>query len=416
MNGFIHGIPLIDALTALRTQVKCVAEEETVALAQAQGRITARAIESPVQLPAFARSTVDGYAVHSFDTFGAEEGCPALLHIAGEVLMGVAATGVLSTGAAVRISTGGMLPAEADAVVMVEHVETVDAANVLVGKRVAPGENVIAAGEDVAANEVLLPEGTLVTAACVGLLAACGVRFVPVRRILHIGLFSTGDELTEAERPLAPGEVRDCNRPMLSAALRRLQVEPVDYGIVRDDAEQLAQVLAQAVHECDAVLLSGGSSMGQRDYAAQTIAQMGPPGLLAHGLAIKPGRPTIIGQAGDKPIVGLPGHPAAAMTVFYVVVEPIIRHLRGEKEQAMAAVPARLARNVASSPGRDDFISVKLRQRPDGLWAEPIFGRSGLVSVMAQGDGLVHIASERGGHYEGEIVLVLLPGVAGWQE
>lgn len=416
MSGFIHGMPLNDALTALKAQVKCVAEEETVVLAQAQGRITTRVIESPVQLPAFARSTVDGYAVHSYDTFGAEEGCPALLHVAGEVLMGEAATGILPAGAAVRISTGGMLPAEADAVVMVEHVEVVDAAGVLVGKRVAPGENVIAAGEDVAAKEVLLSEGTPVTTADIGLLAACGVRFVPVRRMLHIGILSTGDELTEAERPLVPGEVRDCNRPMLSAALRRLQVEPVDYGIARDDAGQLAQVLAQAIRECDAVLLSGGSSMGQRDYAAQTIAQMGAPGLLAHGLAIKPGRPTIIGQTGEKPVVGLPGHPAAAMTVFYIVVEPIIRRLRGEKEQAMAAVPARLARNVASSPGRDDFISVKLRQRPDGLWAEPIFGRSGLVSVMAKGDGLVHIASERGGHYEGDSVRVLLPGVAGWDE
>ena len=416
MNGFIHGMPLAEALASLQTRVQCVAGEETVPLPQAQGRITARAIASPVPLPAFARSTVDGYAVHSYDTFGAEEGCPALLHVAGEVLMGEAATCALRAGNAVRISTGGMLPAAADAVVMVEHVEVVDAANVLVGKRVAPGENVIAAGEDVAAKEVLLPEGTPVTTAGVGLLAACGVRFVPVRRTLHIGIFSTGDELTEAERPLEPGEVRDCNRPMLSAALRRLQVEPVDYGVVRDDAEQLSQVLAQAVRECDAVLLSGGSSMGQRDYAAQTIAQMGPPGLLAHGLAIKPGRPTIIGQAGNKPIVGLPGHPAAAMTVFYLIVEPIIRRLRGEKKQAMAVVPARLARNVASSPGRDDFISVKLRQRPDGLWAEPIFGRSGLVSVMAQGDGLVHIASERGGHYEGETVRVLLPGVNGWQE
>lgn len=413
MSDFIHGMPLQEAFSLIRDRISCVAGEQDVDLAEALGRIVVRTIIAPEALPLFARSTVDGYAVHSYDTFGAEEGAPALLSMAGEVLMGKPATNAVVSGSAVRISTGGMMPPGADAAVMVEHSEMANETEVLVWKRAAPGENVIQPGEDVACGQTVLAAGQCVTPADVGLLAACGIRRLAVRCRLRIGVISTGDELTEAESALRAGEVRDCNRPMLSAALKRLDAEVVDYGIVRDNAAALKTTLSRAVRECRMVLLSGGSSMGQRDYAAQTIDQLGQPGVVVHGLAIKPGRPTIVGFAGDVPIFGLPGHPAAAMTVFQLLVAPLIRRLRGESRKALPTVSALLTRNVPSVPGRDDFVSVKLLPCADGWRAEPILGRSGLVSVLAEADGMIHIPASVGGFYEGEPVQASLVGSDG---
>ncbi len=406
MSRFIDGLPLAQAQALIQARLACVAPERAVGLSDALGLVASRPVLAPAPLPAFARSTVDGYAVHSLDTFGAEEGSPALLVIDGEILMGRAETAPLPFGAARHMPTGGMLPPAADAVVMVEHCEAIDEQTVLVHKRVAPGENVVQAGEDVPAAQRLLAAGRRIRPEDIGLLAACGVRSVFVRVPLRVGILSTGDELVEADRPLQPGEIRDSNRPMLAALLREAGAEVVDYGIVRDAADALAATLAQAVQACQLVLLSGGSSMGQRDYAAETIDGLGPPGVVVHGLAIKPGRPTIVGFAGKVPVFGLPGHPAAAMTVFRLLVAPVLRQLCGAQADAAPLFSARLTRNVASAPGRDDFVSVRLVKRADGLWAEPVFGRSGLLSVMTEADGVLHIPSASGGCYGGAWVEV----------
>ncbi len=406
MSRFIDGMPLAQAQALLQARVACVAEEWEVPLQEGLGLVASRPVAAPTPLPAFARSTVDGYAVHSCDTFGAEEGSPALLALDGEVLMGREETVPLPAGAARQMPTGGMLPPGADAVVMVEQCEVVDHATLLVWKRVAPGENVVQAGEDVPAGHPLLAAGRRIRPEDIGLLSACGVRSVFVRAPLRVGILSTGDELVAEDRPLQPGEIRDSNRPMLSALLREAGAVAVDYGIVRDAASALSAALAQAVQACQLVLLSGGSSMGLRDYAAPAIDSLGAPGVIIHGLAIKPGRPTIVGFAGAVPVFGLPGHPAAAMTVFRLLVAPVMRLLSGEREGSPLLLPARLTRNVASAPGRDDFVSVRLVQRTDGLWAEPVFGRSGLLSVMTEADGVLHIPSASGGRYGGEWVQV----------
>lgn len=382
---------------------------EKVPLLVALGRVAAADIAAGEDLPAFSRSTVDGFAVRSADTYGASEAAPALFTLAGEILMGRAAPVGLAPGQAVLIHTGGMLPPGADAVAMLEHSEQLDDKTLLINGAVAPGENVVHRGEDIAAGSPVLTAGQMITARRIGLLAACGVSRVLVAKRPRVAVLSSGDEIVEIEETPAAGQVRDINSYTLAAMLTEAGCQADRLGIVRDRFEDFLAVLSQAVADYDLILLSGGSSVGARDHAVRAIGELGSPGVLIHGIAMKPGRPTIFGLAGRLPVFGLPGHPVAAITVCEELVKPAIRAMLGQPPAGRRLpVAAGLARNLASLPGRDDFVSVRLGRRPEGYVAEPILGKSGLITAIAHADGTLHLPYDKSGLYAGDQVEVLL--------
>jgi molybdopterin molybdotransferase len=405
---FFSCMSLNDAEQLVRTNISCSAGVKKLSLIEAVNQISAEAILSGENLPPFPRSTVDGYAVKSSDTFGAEEGIPSLFTVVGEVYMGEPAAVSIAAGETAVIPTGGMLPEGADAVVMLEHTEQFDAQTVLVGRKAGPGENVIQRGEDIHTGYVILPAGHLIQPQHVGLLAACGHTAVLVREPLRVGIISTGDEIVDIRTEPQPGQIRDVNSYLLQAMLAELGCTVRRYGIIGDDYERLAKALSDAVKECQLVVLSGGSSVGRRDYTVPVINDLGSPGVLFHGVAVKPGKPTIFGLIGRVPVFGLPGHPAAAMTMFTRLVKPALAVLAGRTENVKRLFPARMVRNVASAPGRDDFLSVKVYKSKGQYWAEPVFGRSGIVSALAEADGIVHIPAEISGLYAGDEIEVEL--------
>ncbi|WP_027718029.1 gephyrin-like molybdotransferase Glp [Desulfovirgula thermocuniculi] len=407
MKELFWAVTVREAREAILKNIKHYPGTEEVPLLSALGRCLARDVVAAEDVPGFDRSTVDGYAVRARDTFGASEGLPAYLEVSGEVLMGRAPGGAVGPGRAYKIATGGMLPPGADAVVMVEHTEELGAGTIGVTRPVAPGENVIRRGEDIAAGSVVLPAGHILRPQDLGILAAVGVTAVEVRLPWRVGIVSTGDELVLPGEVPAPGQVRDINSYSLYGAVKACGGEPHLYGIVRDDLEEMRACLAGALREADMVLLSGGSSVGTRDVAAQAIAGLGEPGVLFHGLSLKPGKPTIGAVVNGKPVFGLPGHPASALVVFELLVAPLIR-CAGYPGDSFWEFPlrARLTRNLRSAPGREDFVRVKLKLEGGTLWAEPVLGKSGLISTMVKADGLARIPATKEGVEAGEWVEV----------
>jgi molybdopterin molybdotransferase len=381
---------------------------EQVSLVDSLGRIAAVDVVSKEDLPPFSRSTVDGFAVRGMDTFGAGEGVPALFDIVGEVVMGEQTFIQLKPGQAVTIPTGGMLPIGADAVVMIEHVERPDKDNLLVLKAVAPGENVVLKGEDISIGRQLLSQGRKISPQDIGALAACGCAVVPVRQKPEVVIISTGDEVVDIECTPVSGQIRDINSYALAAMLEDTGCIVRRYGIVKDQYEELLAALSQAVLCCNMVIVSGGSSVGVRDHTVRVIKELGKSNVLFHGVAVKPGKPTIFGMVGKVPVFGLPGHPVAAMTVFGQIVKPAIQILLGQAIRDIYTIPARLSRSMASVPGRDDFIRVQLIKKSNEYWAEPVLGKSGLISTMSAADGIVHIPADKGGLYSEEMVQVEL--------
>ncbi|MGA8942861.1 MAG: gephyrin-like molybdotransferase Glp [Thermoactinomyces sp.] len=413
---FFSCITLNEAEQLVKTKIGCVTGLEKVGIAESLNRTAGMDIPAGEDMPPFSRSTVDGYAVQSGDTFGAEEGIPALLEIVGEIQMGKPALIPVEPGQTVAIPTGGMLPEGADAVVMVEHTEQFDAGTVLMNRKVGPGENVIQRGEDIHSGQFIIREGQVIRPQDIGLLAACGYRSVVVRKPLCVGVLSTGDEIVDIRTVPALGQIRDVNRYLLQAMLMELGCQVRSYGIVGDDYDQLAAMMSQALNQCQLVVISGGSSVGSRDYTVQVINSLGSPGVLFHGVAVKPGKPTIFGVVNSVPVFGLPGHPAAAMIMFTRLVKPVVEILSGRQANRIKHIfPARMARNVASAPGRDDFISVRIQKNEGEYWAEPVFGRSGLISTMTEADGIVHIPAEVSGLYAGDRVDVELFGQDCWK-
>ena len=377
---------------------------EEIPLTAASGRVLAEDIHAPDDVPAFDRSTMDGFAVRAADTFGASEGLPAYLKVAGEVLMGGSPGGILNQGEAWRIPTGGMLPEGADAVVMVEHVEEAGPDIVAVLRPAAPEENVVRRGDDVRAGTVVANEGKRLRPQEVGLLSACGVVRVRVRKRPVVGVIGTGDELVSAEAIPAPGQVRDVNTPALAAAVEASGGVPVIFGTVQDELPVLRDILARAVGECDMVLLSGGSSVGTRDLTLQAIASLPGAEVLFHGLALKPGKPTVGAVVDGKAVFGLPGHPGSALLVFELLVRPLL------EPELLKRVPlrVRLGRSLRSAPGREDYFRVRLVEKGGELVAEPILGKSGLIATLARADGLVRLSIDATGAEAGELVDLFL--------
>ena len=384
---------------------------ETISVEEAVGRILSADIVSPEDLPPFARSSMDGYAVRAKDTFGATESLPAFLEVVGEVLMGEKPTVRVEQGQAVKIPTGGMLPEGADSVVMIEYCHILDENTIEVAKSVSPLENVISPGDDIQAGDILLRKGHRLRAQDLGVCAALGISQLKVFKKPRIAIISTGDEVVEIETVPAPGQVRDVNRYSLMAFCMELGAVPIPLGLCKDEFSQLRNMISKGLEVAHSVWISGGSSVGTRDLTLKVFESMGDFELLVHGISISPGKPTIIGTIGGKPVIGLPGHISSALVVAEVFLTDLIGRLSGVDSLARGksyTVKARISRNVESVSGRDDYIRVRLIRQDDDFIAEPIFGKSALISPLVQSDGLVRIHRNKEGVYEGEEVEVRL--------
>lgn len=409
MQELFQAVTVNEARRMISEHISPPAGTEKLSLPDALGRCLLHDVAAVDDVPGFARSTMDGFAVRARDTFGASEGLPAYLDVTGEVLMGRVPEGTVGTGQAWRIPTGGMLPDGADAVVMVEYTEVLDERTIGVTRPVAPGENVIRQGEDVAAGGVVLAAGHCLRAQDLGILAAAGVFTVEVRRPWRVGIISTGDELVDPADAPAPAQVRDINSYTLGGAVAACGGRPRLYGIVRDEFKPLQDCLKTALGENDMVLLSGGSSVGTRDVAAAVIGSLGRPGVLFHGVSLQPGKPTIGAVVDGRPVFGLPGHPASAMVVFELLVAPLVRWSGYPPEKLgfwEFPLRARITRNLRSAPGREDFVRVRLDMRDGELYAEPVLGKSGLISTLVKANGLAVIPADKEGVETGEWVAV----------
>jgi molybdopterin molybdotransferase len=414
MPEFLHLLPPKEALERLFPYLDLQSQTELVELGDALGRITAAAILAPHALPSFARSTVDGYAVMAADTYGASDSMPAYLKILGEVPMGTSPSFQVKKTTCASIHTGGMLPIGADAVVMLENTQSALAQEVEILRAVAEGENTLQVGEDVMVGQEVISKGTRLRPAEVGGLAALGITQVKVRRKPKVAILSTGDEIIPVGTSLETGKVFDVNTHTLSALVNRAGGEPVSMGILPDKADSLALTAAQALQACDMVVITAGSSASARDLTAQVIDGLGKPGVLVHGVNIRPGKPTILaacalpGQT-PKPVIGLPGNPVSAYVIACLFVLPVIKALLGTSQEApKPSVKARLTLNVPSEAGREDWVPVRLTTSGFGWEAEPVFGKSNLIFTLARADGLLCIPPDVTGLNVGESVEVFL--------
>lgn len=441
---------------------------QRIAVIDALDRVLAADLVAPHDLPSFPRSTVDGYAVTAQDTHGASDSLPAYLEVVGEVSMGQAAAVALDEGQCALVHTGGMIPADADAVVMVEHTQRIGEGEGKMGKEgnlpgagadqftnlpiyqsttfrpytievyrpAAAGQNVIQVGEDVRQGEAVLPAGHVVRPQDIGGLLALGIVEVEVATRPRIAILSQGDEVVPPEQEPGPGQVRDINSHTLAALARQAGAEAITYPIVPDRLEALQAAAAQALAEADLLVMSAGSSVSVRDMTAQVIDGLGKPGILVHGVSVKPGKPTILAVCDGKPVFGLPGNPVSAMVIFELFVTPTIRSLLGAEAARKTRVPARLARNIASASGREDIVQVRLEARPGAagpsgglrtdrheqketgrwdrsptepeLWAVPVLGKSNLIYTLIRAEGIVRVTLDSNGIAQGEWVMVEL--------
>ncbi|SMC27647.1 molybdopterin molybdochelatase [Desulfacinum hydrothermale DSM 13146] len=385
---------------------------QTVSVQEASGRVLSEEVKAPEPVPHFARSTMDGYAVRARDTFGAGESLPALLEVIGEVAMGQGAQVAVRPGTAVAIPTGGALPEGADAVVMVEYTQPLDETAIEVTRPVAPGDNVLGIGDDVAAGEKVLERGWKLRPQDVGLLAAMGMEEVRVFRRPRVAVVSTGDEIVPPEtRSLPPGKIRDINTYVVAAQVAEAGGQVGTVRVVADDLDALEAVCREALAGHDVVILSGGSSVGIRDFTIRVLERFPGSELLAHGVAIRPGKPTILARLGEKVLWGLPGQPASAMIVFTAFVRPSLLRLQGVEgvqELETNVRRAELAQNIPSVHGRADYVRVRLTRHKGRLAAEPVFGKSAMISTLSKADGYVIVPEHVEGLEAGSLVHVHL--------
>ncbi|MFZ2448457.1 MAG: gephyrin-like molybdotransferase Glp [Syntrophobacteraceae bacterium] len=386
---------------------------ETVPLERAGGRVAASDIQAPEPVPHFVRATMDGFAVRARDTFGASESLPAMLDTAGEVLMGDAATTTLPPGRAIAVPTGGMLPEGADAVVMVEYTQALDAGTIEVTRPVAPGENVLGIGDDIREGETIFVRGRRLLPQDIGVLAALGLTEIAVFRRPRVALISTGDEIVPVETRAVPsGKVRDVNTFSLAAQIESAGVEVGMREKVPDKLEDLVAACLDALSGHDMIVLSGGSSVGARDYTVRVLERLPDSVLLVHGVAIRPGKPTILGLSGEKIFWGLPGQPVSALITCRAFVVPSLERLQGRVQTGAAgrgatSLRAILNRRLPSVHGRTDFVPVSLSGGDDGVVeAAPIFGKSGAISILARAEGYVIVPEHVEGFDRGTEVVV----------
>jgi molybdopterin molybdotransferase len=385
---------------------------ERVPTIKARARVLAEDLYSAVDLPHFHRAAMDGYAVKAKDTFGASQSLPAYLKLAGVVEMGKEATQAVNSGEAIRISTGGMMPPQADSVVMVEYTDETDAGLVEIHRGVSPWQNVIQIGDDIKQGELVFRRGRRLKAHDLGALTGVGISSVPVYKRPRVGLISTGDEIVDADTEPRPGQVRNINQHSLVGLIEECGGDLKDWGVIRDDRGDLSKAIGEALEWGDLVLLSGGSSMGAKDIALETILSFPNSEFIFHGISIAPGKPTIFARACGKPIMGLPGYPVSALVIFDLFGAPLIRRLGGESADALQrfsrTVRARLKTNIASQLGREDYVRVTLERQSDCLIATPLPSKSGAIFTLVKADGMVRIEMNQDGLEQGEEVEVIL--------
>lgn len=421
MPEFLTLLPPNEARMLLLSHLAAPAiDPESIDMLHALGRFTASDIFAPHPLPDFPRTTVDGYAVRAKDTFGASDSLPAYLTLIGEVPMGDSPSFEIGAGQCALIHTGGMLPDGADAAVMIEYTQSIgkggsrsaSIGEIEIFKSVADGENIIRIGEDVAQGQLVIPKGTVIRPAEIGGLMALGFTSIDVAKKPRVGLLSTGDEVIDPSQSPRPGQVRDINSYTLGALVEKAGGTAIRYGIFSDNFQVLKEAAAQALSECDVLIITAGSSASTRDMTAEVIRTLGEPGVLVHGINTRPGKPTILGVCNGKAVIGLPGNPVSALVNGYLFVVPVIEKLLGALPKPKATVQAELTVNLSSQAGREDWWPVKLvvsgQSSVISYLAEPIFGKSNLIFTLASADGLLRIHPDATGLSAGEVVEVML--------
>ena len=361
-------------------------------LADALGQALADDVVSPIDVPPFDRSNVDGFAVRSADLALAGEATPARFVLNDEIIAcGTAPMQPVARGTATSIATGGPVPRGADAIVMVEHTQPVGDGAIEVRRAASPGQFVSYAGSDIARGELMLRAGTMIGSREIGMLAACGIAEVSVARHPRIAVISTGDELVQPGLPLRPAAIYDTNGAIVTAAIRENGGEPIFYGAIPDVERELESIMRKALDSCDMLVLSGGTSKGAGDVTHRIIARLGKPGIIAHGVALKPGKPLCLAVCDGKPIVILPGFPTSAMFTFHDMIVPALRRMAGLPPRSDAKVAAKVPVRIASELGRTEFVMVSLVDGADGLIAYPSGKGSGAITSFAQADGFLKI-------------------------
>ena len=407
---FFHVLTPDEALRRL-LEVASVGKER-IRTAAARGRVLAEDLFSAVDLPHFNRAAMDGYAVKAKDTFGASQSLPAYLKLAGVIEMGKEAKQSLGAGEAWRISTGGMMPPESDGVVMVEYADETAGGWVEIHRGVSPWQNVIQIGDDIKKGDLVFRSGRRLRAHDLGALTGIGISSLPVYKRPRVALISTGDEIVDADASPLPGQVRNINQYSLAGLIEECGAELKDWGVIADQRNSLANAIGEALEWADLVLLSGGSSMGAKDIALETILSFRDAEFIFHGISVSPGKPTIFARACGKPILGLPGYPVSALVIFDLFAAPLIRKLGGEERQTLAGsqrtIRALLATNIASQIGREDYVRIRLERKEDSLMAMPLPNKSGAIFTLVKADGMVRIDLNQEGLEAGQEVEVIL--------
>lgn len=407
MKEFFKVTPLDQVLTYV--DIFQPVDMEEVSIFDTAGRILAENVMADENIPNFTRSIMDGYAIKASSSFGASDANPAYLTIKGAVDMGEKTDFSIGPGEAAKIATGGMVPDGADAVVMLEHADLLDDFTIEVYKSVAPGQNVIMEGEDIQKLQKVLFSGQKIRPQETGLLAALGHQRVKVFKKPSVAIISTGDEIVGIDKVPVAGQVRDINSYTLYGQILEAGGIPKSYGIVRDNYQSLYEVCKKALDETDMVLISGGSSVGVRDFTIEVLSNMPDSEILVHGISISPGKPTILARSSGKPFWGLPGHVVSAMVVFAIVTRPFLEKLAGVSYSSHHRFffKAIMTRNIESAQGRAEYVRVRLKESEGILWAEPILGKSGLIRTMVDADGLVAIDMNTEGLEKGQEVEVI---------
>lgn len=382
---------------------------EGVALSEAHDRVLAEDIVAPMDVPPFDRSTVDGYAVRAVDTFGADEDTPVTLKLSGQVTIGETPGIIVENGMTAEIVTGAPMPKGADAVVMVEYSTRRDD-NVFLNRPVSKGENTMEAGSDIHKGETVLKKNQRLSSREIGVLAALGSTEVEVYRRPKVAILSTGAEVVELGKPLPSGKIYDINAHSFSAAVLECGGEPINLGIVRDETNQLKAAVKKALNSADAVITSGGVSVGPKDIIPQVVDTLGKPGIIISRIAVKPGKPTTIAVIEGKPVFCLPGHPTSSLLMFHMIVRPLICKMAGRPDETPTTLKAVAETKMFPAKGRRTFVMVNLEYDETGqLFASPVpTGLSGAITTLAKADGFVEIEEKQQFVNAGDEVTVYL--------
>ncbi len=381
-------------------------ENETIDLSHGLGRILAADLVSAIDVPHFDRSVVDGYAVKLTDVQGAGSAIPGFLRITGEVQMGKETTAILNQGETLYVPTGGMVPAGTEAMIMIEYTEKLGEKDLAVYTNAGANENMMRIGDDIRNGELVFARGHRLRPQDIGVLSALGYLRIEVYKRPRVSIISTGDEIIRPGETPMPGEVIDINTPALAAVVKRLGAEVIATAYARDDREEIRAAVENGIKNGEIVILSGGSSMGEKDYTVQVIEGLGE--VLLHGLAVKPGKPTILGKVSQKPVIGLPGQPAAAIMVLMIILQEFMKLYHGQDSFSDLTLQGVLMENVHAAPGRRTFQTVAITKTENGIEVRPTHGKSGMITLLSYSDGYIEISENEEGKNAGDRVLVTL--------